>query len=88
MSLMFSQEESEALATLERCFDVLRDHGFQIACCVSRYHETGANFSTRISLSGTEAEQDHYLLDAIRELSVEWSNCRHAAQLRWAEETP
>lgn len=56
--------------------DKLRDAGHDIVCCVMRHDEEGAHYSTRLSLGGTQAEQDQHLFDALREISMQWSNAR------------
>lgn len=73
------------LDELASVHDRLRDAGYQVVSCVSRYGDGGAHFSTRLSLDGPEGDQDHFLLDALREISVEWSNARHDAKLRWQD---
>lgn len=70
------------LDDFERAVAALAAAGHAVAAVVADYRG-GADFHTYLELPGHPAEQDHALLDAVRELAVRWSNARHAGQLVW-----
>jgi hypothetical protein len=79
-------EVESLLAQHEALCDLLRDAGCDVVACVAHYGERGVRFSTRLSVASSyEASEDHKVLDAIREISVEWSNARHEDKLVWAD---
>lgn len=75
----------ESLRAFKRVTRDLADAGFNVAAVLSRYDDKDARFATALSLRGDEVEQDHAMLDILRELQVNWSNARHDCQLVWQE---
>lgn len=68
-----------------RACKALAEAGVNVAAVAVAYDGPNADFTTCLHLHGEEHEQDHCILDVIRELSVEWSNARHEGQLVWQE---
>ena len=75
----------EAVRLFHRTMKTLSEQGFNVAAVLSRYDGEDAHFSTALGLHGDEAQQDHALCDAFRELAVNWSNARHDSQLVWQD---
>ena len=69
------------IENFEEACDELRDAGYSVVAVASRYTKEDAFFSTRLSLTAAPdagVSEDHVVLDALREISHEWSEVRHA----------
>lgn len=75
--------DPELRTALENLHQLAKAKEVNLVVALFTYSPT--HFSTVISLPGSEALQDHAILDAFRELSVEWSNARHDGKLVWEE---
>lgn len=77
------------MSELEAAENRLRDAGCTIVRSVVRYEASPGKglFSTRICTesSAGNVTADHVVLDAIRDISTEWSNAVHSGQLKWSE---
>jgi len=79
-----SKELREALKALEDAENVLIGMGFCILRQAAWYeNENSAHFNTRVSLPYKDEDPmfDHTFADAIRDISVEWSNARHHSSI-------
>lgn len=87
-----SKEQQAALAALIKAEDALICLGFCVFRQASIYiDEKSAHFSTRVSVPGELGATmfDHSFADAVRDLSVEWSNAAHQqSKLVWQKATP
>jgi hypothetical protein len=76
-----SKPQREALQALEDAENVLIKMGFCILRQAAWYaNEHSAHFNTRCSIGYSDEHPmfDHVYADAIRDISVEWSNARHS----------
>jgi len=85
-----TQEQQAALDALQQAEATLAALGFCIfrqASLYSLHAPAGPHFSTHVSSPETmsNAELNHAFADAVRDLSVEWSNARHKERLCWSE---
>ena len=75
-------EHREALAKLVQAEAELKKLGFCIVRQAAIYIDArNAHFSTVIHT--TKDEEDHAILDAVRDIMVEWSNSKHKSKLKW-----
>jgi hypothetical protein len=75
-----TNKQTAALEMFQKVCDELKDNGFNVVACVIHYDKTDSNFSTRLSLTANPelgVTDDHIVLDALREISTEWSAEAH-----------
>lgn len=72
--------DPKLLADFERAAKALADSGASVVAIVVEYSEPSAYFKTFLLLKeNAEAgiNDDHIVLDAVREISNQWSDVRH-----------
>jgi hypothetical protein len=68
--------------------DSLRSQGYNVVAAVSKYDEKSTKFHTLIRaqdadrLAKRDMTLDHVVLDALRNISIEWSNNTHDDKIR------
>lgn len=84
-------EQVEALAQLAAAEDRLRTLGFCVVRSAALYGTNPDNFyaSTRLNIKFEPGDVmfDHTVMDAIRDISVDWTNARHpdGDKLQWVD---
>jgi hypothetical protein len=91
-NMLLTAEQNAALADLEAIQTRLGDLGLCVfhATLYFMPDDSSVQCNTHISLPypADNLLYDHAFGDAVRNLSVEWSNSRHAAQLVWKDPEP
>lgn len=80
--------EEKLLEDFELAAQALREAGYNVVAVATKYLKDEAFFHTCMKTFPSEefgVDEDHVMLDAIREFIVEWSNARHNSRLDWRD---